>query len=200
MKPTEEPIWTVRANVVDRRPYGPLGIERRFGTKHFRPGAKVFIIDAYFGMTDAVVVIGRHRATARYVKMVLDVTNLSSFRPDLVYSPSVISMACEHFGRGHAPIPRERAAELAQLFRAWREARAESPARTLFEVIPSPSPDLVRLRNLAAPPDSCAAELPARLIPAALRAPHTRIEYTRSDTGEVTLRETDDSPFSGESG
>nr|GFD56498.1 hypothetical protein [Tanacetum cinerariifolium] len=40
-----ESYWTAVANIVRERPYGPGGAEIRLGTKHFAPGAKVYIID-----------------------------------------------------------------------------------------------------------------------------------------------------------
>jgi hypothetical protein len=39
------PIWRPVANIVQERPYGPGGAETRRGTKHFQPGAKVYVTD-----------------------------------------------------------------------------------------------------------------------------------------------------------
>ena len=50
------------ANVVHERPYGPEGAEIRRGTKHFAPGAKVYVFSFFWGMGgEQVTVIGRHR-------------------------------------------------------------------------------------------------------------------------------------------
>ena len=43
------PVWTVTANIVPTRKFGPGGTETRMGTKHFSPGTKVYIIDWYPG-------------------------------------------------------------------------------------------------------------------------------------------------------
>jgi hypothetical protein len=37
------PIWAPVANIVEERSYGPGGAEARRGTKHFQPGAKVYV-------------------------------------------------------------------------------------------------------------------------------------------------------------
>ena len=44
-------------------------LERRRGTKHFRGGAKVHVIDAHWGTCEVVTVIGHHRASGRYAKL-----------------------------------------------------------------------------------------------------------------------------------
>jgi hypothetical protein len=100
-----EPIWCVVANVVTERPYGPDGAEIRSGTKHFRPGAKLHIIDTYGGMCEYVIAIGHHRGSNRYSRMVVSVRHLENFRVKLAYSPQVIRLANERFATGRtAPI------------------------------------------------------------------------------------------------
>ncbi len=70
------PVWCVVANVVVGRPYGPGGTERRRGTKHFAPGAKVYIFKPlwdwfpYGGGASHLMVIGRARKTHRYIAIV----------------------------------------------------------------------------------------------------------------------------------
>ena len=85
------PIWAPVANIVEERPYGPGGAETRQGTKHFRPGAKVYVstLVGHFPHT-SFQVVGRHRATHRYVTMVIRGSWLTRWRVDLVYSPHVI--------------------------------------------------------------------------------------------------------------
>lgn len=85
------PIWAPVANIVEERPYGPGGAEARRGTKHFRPGAKVYV-DTLVGLFPhtSFQVIGRHRATHRYVTMVIRGSWLTHWRVELVYSPHVI--------------------------------------------------------------------------------------------------------------
>lgn len=96
---TIEPVWLITANVVQMRPFGEGGTETKIGTKHFRGNAKVYIIDAYWGMCENVTVIGHHRATGRYVKMDLALRYLENLRMSLCYSPKVIELTAEHWTR-----------------------------------------------------------------------------------------------------
>jgi len=86
-----EPVWCPVANMVRERPYGPGGREIRRGSKHFAPGAKLYCFPALWG--DGYVqiqVIGRHRATHRYVNMIVNEKWLTNWRVRLAYSPHVI--------------------------------------------------------------------------------------------------------------
>jgi hypothetical protein len=86
-----EPVWCVVANVVYERNYGPGGLEKRRGTKHFAAGAKVYCVQFFWdGGDDNVEVVGRHRGSQRYVKMVIRTEWLTNYRVELVYSPAVI--------------------------------------------------------------------------------------------------------------
>jgi hypothetical protein len=85
------PYWCVAANVVTERPYGQDGEERRPGTKHFKPGAKVYVIDAYWGMGgERVVAVGHHRGSKRYVTITMAAKHLTNWRVELTYSPHII--------------------------------------------------------------------------------------------------------------
>lgn len=85
-------VWCVVANVMHEHAFGPGGAERRKGTKHFQPGAKVYCFPARWGDGyEDIQVVGRHRATHRYVTMVVPSRWLTNWRVDLVYSPYVIS-------------------------------------------------------------------------------------------------------------
>jgi hypothetical protein len=85
------PVWSVVANVLHKRPYGPGGVEKRSGTKHFAPGAKVFVIAFYWGMgAESVTVIGRHRKSHRYICIDMRAVHLANWRAELVHSPWVI--------------------------------------------------------------------------------------------------------------
>jgi len=85
------PIWAPVANIVEERPYGPRGAETRQGTKHFRPGAKVYVSTRLGHFKHmSFEVIGRHRATHRCVTIVIRGSWLTRWRVELVYSPHVI--------------------------------------------------------------------------------------------------------------
>lgn len=111
------PLWCVVANVVLERPYGPGGIEKRRGTKHFAPGAKVYIIEFY---NDAVMVVGRHRKSHRFIRLMMNTKHLANWRAEAVYSPYVISQirtsrAFGQFGPNSAK-GRENAEQIAARF------------------------------------------------------------------------------------
>jgi len=85
------PVWCPVANMVRERPYGPGGRETRRGSKHFAPGAKLYCFPALWGDGyEQIQVIGRHRATHRYVKMIVNEKWLTNWRAQLAYSPHVI--------------------------------------------------------------------------------------------------------------
>jgi len=120
-----EPVWCVVANVITERPYGPDGAEIRSGTKHFRPGAKLYIIDAYSGMSENVIVIGRHRGSNLYCRMVVPVWHLENFRVKLAYSPQVIQLANEHFStrRIKTGWSEQEALQMCEAFPLWQQLK-----------------------------------------------------------------------------
>ena len=115
----KESILIVLARVVQVRPYGEGGLKTRKGTKHFRAGAKVYVIDAHWGMCDAVTVIGHHRASGRYAKLDMSVKHLENFRLDRAYSPKVISLVKQHFSR-HRKYTDHYANELFEVLPKWK--------------------------------------------------------------------------------
>ncbi|TGE20911.1 hypothetical protein [Hymenobacter metallicola] len=92
-----ESYWTAVGNIVRERPYGPGGAEIRFGTKHFAPGAKVYIINWYAGMCQSIIVVGMHRKSKRFITLALDVRLVENLRPQVCYNPAVIAKLKEHF-------------------------------------------------------------------------------------------------------
>lgn len=85
------PVWCVVANMIRERPYGPGGRDIRRGSKHFAPGARLYCYPALWGDGyERIQVIGRHRATHRYVKMIVSEKWLTNWRVQLVYSPHLI--------------------------------------------------------------------------------------------------------------
>ncbi|HVF85274.1 MAG TPA: hypothetical protein VM821_04785 [Abditibacteriaceae bacterium] len=83
--------WCIAANVVNERPYGEGGLETRSGTKHFAPGAKVYVVYFYWGMGgETLTVVGRHRKSHRYITLSMRSKYLVNWRVELVYSPHVI--------------------------------------------------------------------------------------------------------------
>jgi hypothetical protein len=95
-----EPTLALVGNVVAERLYGPFG-EIRTGTKHFVPGAKVYVNEALGD--DAVYVTGQHRGSKRLVSVVTQRKHLHNWRPQVVYKPAVLRRLdevgnyCAHF-------------------------------------------------------------------------------------------------------
>ena len=116
-----EPVWLITANVVEERSYGEGGLEQKRGTKHFRGNAKVYVIDAYWGMCETVTVIGHHRASGRYVKIDLPVKHLARLRMTLCYSPKVIELASEHWSRIYRIPDRNEWEEKLAVIISWSE-------------------------------------------------------------------------------
>ncbi|MBI5929714.1 MAG: hypothetical protein HY862_10420 [Chloroflexi bacterium] len=86
------PIWCLVANVSEEIFYGPGGKETRRGTKQFYAGAKVYCFPVLWGDGyERITVIGRHRSTHRYIKMIVHWKKLTNWRAELVYSPYVVS-------------------------------------------------------------------------------------------------------------
>jgi hypothetical protein len=83
------PVWSMTANIVEQRPYGPDGEQTRRGVKLFAGGAKVYIAGGFAGNGDKVVtVIGRTRHTPGYAVVHLPREYLTGWRVELVYSPA----------------------------------------------------------------------------------------------------------------
>lgn len=90
----EGPVWCVVGNMGSAHQYGPDGQEIRRGTRHFAPGARLYVrhMMGWTGDTPDLEVVGRHRATHRYVRMIVDSALLEQWRVALVYSPEVIRL------------------------------------------------------------------------------------------------------------
>lgn len=109
-----ESYWTAVANIVRERPYGPGGAEIRSGTKHFAPGAKVYIIDLFGGMCERIVVVGQHRKSKKLTAIVIDVKLVENLRAKVCYSPAVIEKIKEYCARQYSLSIRQLTQEFAE--------------------------------------------------------------------------------------
>ena len=97
-KHTKQPVWCVVANIKKEIPFGPGGVEKRIGTKHFSPGTKVYCFQALWGDGyQRVQVIGRHRGSHRYVTMIIKSDWLTNWRVKAEYSPSLAAKLKPHW-------------------------------------------------------------------------------------------------------
>jgi tetratricopeptide (TPR) repeat protein len=85
------PTWCAIANVVDAAPRGPGGELVREGTKHFKPGAKVYCFSAYLGDAgETARVVGRARRSHRWITIAMPTRFLRNARAKLCYEPAVL--------------------------------------------------------------------------------------------------------------
>lgn len=88
-------IWAAVGNIKDPCLIGPNGGTPHRGTKHFRAGAKVYVIDWY--SSDTVTVIGQHRKGRRYICIAMPSRHIENLRVKRVYGPTVVRLARAHF-------------------------------------------------------------------------------------------------------
>ena len=110
------------ANVLAAIRWGEGGAEIKKGTKHFRGGAKVYIIDYYPGMCEGVVVVGHHRASGRYIELSMRAKHLENFRMTTVYSPKVLAVIRARHSKVGSRYDEERAQHICDAARGWAEA------------------------------------------------------------------------------
>ncbi len=125
-----ENAWCAVANVVMEREYGPGGVEKRSGTKHFPAGSKVYILHHFWGMGgERVTVVGRHRGSHRYVTMTISSEWLANWRTELVYSPHIIRLikTCGEYSKYSRAKPGGEAAKsrAEEIVAMWRSSGAK---------------------------------------------------------------------------
>jgi hypothetical protein len=119
---TPEAYWTAVANIVRERPFGPGGAEIRIGTKHFAPGAKVYIIDWYAGMCERIIVVGLHRKSKKFIRLVIDVKVVENLRPKLCYNPAAIRKIKDHYSPSRIPwLTEEFVKRMCEVIPYWQE-------------------------------------------------------------------------------
>jgi hypothetical protein len=157
--------WTAVANIVRERPYGPGGAEIRLGTKHFAPGAKVYIIDWFPGTCERIAVVGLHRKAKQLIAIVIDVKLVENLRAKVCYAPAVIAKIKDYYqAEDLSFLTQEFADTLCQTLpfwqaQEWRHAQPKPappvPATLqLLREAAGRSPILVASKPAAPPPAS----------------------------------------------
>ena len=84
--------WCLVANVAQETAHGQRGLEKQRGTRHFAPGALVWIpLFRWDPGHERVEVVGRHRGSAhRYVNIISSVDDLENFRVKGVYTERLV--------------------------------------------------------------------------------------------------------------
>ena len=81
----------VVGNIIDKHIWGEQKEIKR-GTKHFRPGAKMYCVFMYGGMGhEQVRVFGKPRKAFRMIDVVIRTSYIKDFRLQKVYDPKVIA-------------------------------------------------------------------------------------------------------------
>ncbi|MFI0446731.1 hypothetical protein [Actinomadura sp. 6N118] len=87
--------WGVVANIVQERLAGP-DLEVRRGLKHFAGGAKVWVSLPFCGDGgERLYVVGRHRGSHRYIRIIIESRHLEHARAKAIYSPTVHRLLSE---------------------------------------------------------------------------------------------------------
>jgi len=127
--------WLIAANVVRWRRYGEGGQELRPGTKSYRGGSKVHVIQTYAGTGhEQLTTIGRGRRTGTYITIDMATRNLHTFRAVPVHSPAVLRL-CAEADVGGCWTARQDAEEVAALL-----GRLSVAYRATHWVMPHPRP------------------------------------------------------------
>ena len=124
-QPLEPAIWAAVANVKNPCRVGPEGGKPQRGTKHFKGGAKVYVIDAYWGTCDRVTAIGIHRKSRRYICVDMPARHLENLRSKLVYSPAVRKLTMTHFGTERELPTEDDALKICEALPHWNELLRE---------------------------------------------------------------------------
>jgi hypothetical protein len=129
LEPMPEP-WAAVASIREACRKCPGGEEVRKGTKHFRSGAKVYVIDAFWGTCHSVTVIGQHRKSRMWMCLHMPARHLENLRPKLVYSPTVLTLMREHYAASGyiRPPGREYAEQICTVVPRWGSPLGEQGA------------------------------------------------------------------------
>lgn len=89
-------LWCIVGNIIEKHYFGE-NKEIKKGTKHFRPGAKVYCIPEFGGMAhESIRVIGRPRGSSSFINIVIPTKRIKNFRLQKVYSNSLFEKISEH--------------------------------------------------------------------------------------------------------
>ena len=105
--------WCIVANIKKSIPYGTGGAESKSGLRKFKAGARVEIVGAYYGAGDAIIALGQHRHSGKFISCVIRPDAIESMRVKLIYRPLVIEFLKDFKPNGAAiTTSKERSEEL----------------------------------------------------------------------------------------
>ena len=90
----KEWVWCLVGNIVEEHSYGEEHDILR-GSKHFRPGAKVWLAPPQWGDGyEKIVVIGKPRHYKSYIEVIMKSEYIVNFRVQQVFKPPVLKLMC----------------------------------------------------------------------------------------------------------
>lgn len=114
--------WCIVGNIKKEIPYGEGGADTKVGLRKFKGGAKVYIVGAFYGAAESIVVIGRHRKTAKFVNCIIPANTVEMLRVKKLYKPQIIEFLQNFKPNGARMINTEEIAyEIAELIPRWSE-------------------------------------------------------------------------------
>ncbi|GLQ31366.1 hypothetical protein [Litoribrevibacter albus] len=114
--------WCVVANIKKEIPCGDSGTETKVGLRKFKGGAKVYIVGAFYGTAESIIVIGQHRRTGKFVSCIIPVSTVENLRVKKVYKPQIIDfLQGDNPCGAHMTSTEEIARELAELIPKWSQ-------------------------------------------------------------------------------
>ncbi len=129
----DKPIWTVVANIVNERTFGPNGSEIKIGTKHFKPGTKVYIIGWHPGTCESIIVVGMARKSRKFIRITIRANWVENLRVKLAYNPAVIEKIHEFHGADQTYLTEEFVNEMCETIPKWqKELNKTTGANTLY--------------------------------------------------------------------
>jgi hypothetical protein len=128
--PAEPSDWCLVGNVVDEHAFGESK-ELRRGSKHFRPGTKVYCLPPQWGDGyEKVVAVGIARRPRRWITVVMPAALITNWRAKVVYKGEVMRRLREGFeGRNRQWKSREEVESWAELLRRQGDAADTPTAR-----------------------------------------------------------------------
>jgi hypothetical protein len=120
-----ESSWCVVAKIRESTPYGQDSKETKIGSKHFKPGAKVYIVDWYPGMCTTVTVVGHHRKSNRLITIDINIKYLSDLQIKVVYKPYVLEKIEDKKILGCSSLNENQAEEIKAIVAAWIDEEAK---------------------------------------------------------------------------
>ncbi len=111
--------WCVIAKIREETPFGEEGKETKIGSKHFKPNAKVYIVDWYPGTCTTVTVVGHHRKSNKPITIDIHVKYLTDLKSKVAYKPYVLEKIEERKMMGTAVMYEDQAEEVRNAVETW---------------------------------------------------------------------------------